>query len=97
MNIFDSAANRLLIVAHRGSSAGNVPCNTMAAYKAALAQGADMIEVDANMSKDGTLYSFHHLPAVPLPRGGRLNGSSRRRPLPKIVPSSADGTATAIP
>ena len=59
MNIFDSAANRLLIVAHRGSSAGNIPCNTMAAYKAALAQGADMIEVDANMSADGTLYSFH--------------------------------------
>ena len=59
MNIFDSAADRLLIVAHRGSSAGNIPCNTMAASKAALAQGADMIEVDANMSKDGTLYSFH--------------------------------------
>ena len=59
MNIFDSAAERLLIVAHRGSSAGNIPCNTMAAYKAALAQGADMIEVDANMSRDGTLYSFH--------------------------------------
>ena len=45
--------------AHRGSSAGNVPCNTMAAYTAALTQGADMIEVDANMSADGTLYSFH--------------------------------------
>ena len=59
MNIFDSARDRLLIVAHRGSAAGNIPCNTMAAYKAALAQGADMIEVDANMSADGTLYSFH--------------------------------------
>ena len=59
MNIFESAAERLLIVAHRGSSAGNVPCNTLAAYKAALTQGADMIEVDANMSADGTLYSFH--------------------------------------
>ena len=59
MNIFESAAERLLIVAHRGSSAGNIPCNTMAAYKAAIAQGADMIEVDANMSLDGTLYSFH--------------------------------------
>jgi glycerophosphoryl diester phosphodiesterase len=31
----------------------------MAAYRVALAQGADMIEVDANMGKDGTLYSFH--------------------------------------
>ncbi len=59
MNIFESAADRLLIVAHRGSCAGNIPCNTMAAYKVALAQGADMIEVDANMSADGTLYSFH--------------------------------------
>ena len=59
MNIFESAAERLLIVAHRGSSAGNVPCNTMTAYRAALAQGADMIEVDANISSDGTLYSFH--------------------------------------
>ena len=59
MNIFESAADRLLIVAHRGSCAGNIPCNTMAAYKVALAQGADMIEVDANMSLDGTIYSFH--------------------------------------
>ena len=59
MNIFDSAKERLLIVAHRGSAAGNIPCNTMAAYHVALAQGADMIEVDANMGKDGTLYSFH--------------------------------------
>lgn len=59
MNIFETASKRILIVAHRGSAAGNIPCNTMAAYKVALAQGADMIEVDANMSKDGTLYSFH--------------------------------------
>ena len=59
MNIFETAKERIIIVAHRGSAAGNIPCNTMAAYKAALAQGADMIEVDANMGKDGTLYSFH--------------------------------------
>ncbi|MBE6652424.1 MAG: glycerophosphodiester phosphodiesterase family protein [Ruminococcaceae bacterium] len=59
MNIFDSAKERLLIVAHRGSAAGNIPCNTIAAYQVALAQGADMIEVDANMGKVGTLYSFH--------------------------------------
>ncbi len=59
MNIYESAAKRILIVAHRGSCAGNIPCNTMAAYRAALAQGADMIEVDAYMGADGTLYSFH--------------------------------------
>ncbi len=59
MNIFETASERIIIVAHRGSAAGNIPCNTMAAYQVALAQGADMIEVDANMGKDGTLYSFH--------------------------------------
>jgi glycerophosphoryl diester phosphodiesterase len=59
MNIFETASERIIIVAHRGSAAGNIPCNTMAAYQVALAQGADMIEVDANMSRDGTLYSFH--------------------------------------
>lgn len=59
MNIFETAAERIIIVAHRGSAAGNIPCNTMAAYQAALAQGADMLEVDANINADGTLYSFH--------------------------------------
>ena len=53
MNLFETAADRLIIVAHRGSCAGNVPCNTMAAYKAALTQGADMIEVDAAGNPDG--------------------------------------------
>ena len=42
MHIFDSARDRLLIVAHRGSSAGNIPCNTLAAYKAALAEGREV-------------------------------------------------------
>lgn len=59
MNLKKAAEERILITAHRGVSAGNIPCNTIPAYDAALMQGADMIEVDANMSLDGTLYSFH--------------------------------------
>ena len=59
MNLQETAAQRIVIVAHRGSSAGNIPCNTIPAYDAALMQGADMIEIDANISRDGTLYSFH--------------------------------------
>jgi len=59
MNLYESAQKRIIIAAHRGVSGGNIPCNTIAAYDAALAHGADMIEIDANVSADGTLYSFH--------------------------------------
>ena len=59
MNLYDVAQKRIIITAHRGVSGGNIPCNTIAAYDAAVAHGADMIEVDANISADGTLYSFH--------------------------------------
>ncbi len=48
-----------LIAAHRGSSAGNIPCNSLAAYKAALFQGADIIELDIAKSRDGKLFCFH--------------------------------------
>lgn len=50
---------RPLIAAHRGVFAGNIPCNTMAAYEAALAQGADIIELDVSRSTDGELFVFH--------------------------------------
>ena len=33
--------------------------NTIAAYDAALNQGADMVEIDVTMSTDGKLYAFH--------------------------------------
>lgn len=53
------ARERLLLVAHRGVWAGNVPCNTIAAYEAALRQGADMIEIDVDYTADGKLIVFH--------------------------------------
>ena len=54
-----SAKDHVLVVAHRGVFAGNIPCNTIPAYEAALRQGADMIEIDVDMSLDGKLYIFH--------------------------------------
>ena len=54
-----AASEQIMIVAHRGVSGGNIPCNTIPAYEAALAQGADMIEIDVTASADGTLYVFH--------------------------------------
>ena len=38
---------------------GNIPCNTIPAFEASLKQGADMIEIDIEMSMDGKLYVFH--------------------------------------
>ena len=58
-NIFEKAEKKIIIAAHRGSAAGNIPCNTLPAYRAALDDGADMLEIDVDMSADGKLYIFH--------------------------------------
>ncbi len=58
-NLHEKAKENIIIVAHRGASGGNIPCNTMAAYEIALKQGADMIEVDVSCSRDGKLFLFH--------------------------------------
>ena len=62
MSVFDlkkTANDHMIIVAHRGVSGGNIPCNTAVAYEIALMQGADMIETDVSMTKDGVLCIFH--------------------------------------
>lgn len=46
------------IVAHRGFS-GAYPENTMAAFRAAEAAGAEMIEMDVQLSRDGEPVVFH--------------------------------------
>lgn len=58
-DLMKDAAQRVLIVAHRGTFGGNIPCNTIPAYEIALKQGADMIEIDVEMSADGKLFIFH--------------------------------------
>ena len=47
-----------LVWAHRGAS-GYAPENTMAAFEKAVEQGADGIELDVQMSKDGELVVIH--------------------------------------
>ena len=47
-----------LLAAHRGVCGANVPCNTIAAYKIALKQGADVVEIDVSKSKDGKFYVY---------------------------------------
>lgn len=49
----------VLVVAHRGVAGGNIPCNSLAAFEAALRQGADILETDLALSGDGQLLIFH--------------------------------------
>ena len=58
-DLYEKAKEKIIVVAHRGMFAGNIPCNTLPAYNAALTEGADMIEIDVEMSGEGKLYIFH--------------------------------------
>ena len=49
----------ILIAAHRGVAGGNIPCNTLPAFEAALRQGADILETDIACSGSGDLLVFH--------------------------------------
>ena len=53
------ALGRPFFVAHRGVCGANIPCNTMRAYQIAVAQGAEVVEIDVTKSKDGKFFAFH--------------------------------------
>lgn len=50
--------NKTLVWAHRGAS-GYAPENTLVAFQKAIEQRADGIELDVQMTKDGTLVILH--------------------------------------
>lgn len=50
--------NKMLLVAHRGSS-GTAPENTRAAYIKALELGVPAIEIDVHLTKDHEIVCFH--------------------------------------
>ena len=53
-----AAASRPFVIAHRGAS-GYVPEHTLAGYFIAIQQGADYVEPDLVISKDGALLARH--------------------------------------
>lgn len=64
--------SRPLLIAHRGASA-EVPENTLAAFRRALALGADGIELDVRVTRDGETVVFHDTTLTRLAgRRGRL-------------------------
>src|SRR5215216_2307304 len=52
------ALTTLQIIAHRGGPT-NAPENTLAAFRNAITQGADWLEFDVQMTKDGALVVIH--------------------------------------
>ena len=57
-NPSSAADGEILVIAHRGAS-GYLPEHTMAAYQLAIKQGADFIEPDLVMTRDGVLVARH--------------------------------------
>lgn len=47
------------LASHRGVNGANIPCNSLAAYKIAVSQGADVVEIDVSKTKDGKFVIFH--------------------------------------
>lgn len=58
MNLFLQPRTQPLIIAHRGSSA-HAPENTLAAFQLAAEQGADAIELDVDLTRDGQAIIMH--------------------------------------
>jgi hypothetical protein len=49
----------LQVAAHRGGSGGGAAENTIERFEAARSQGADVIETDLRLSRDGVVFLFH--------------------------------------
>jgi glycerophosphoryl diester phosphodiesterase len=58
MNLFLQPRPQPLIIAHRGSST-HAPENTLAAFTLASDQGADAIELDVTLTRDGQVVVIH--------------------------------------
>lgn len=58
VNMGESSGARPIVIAHRGASAYR-PEHTLAAYRLAIEQGADFIEPDLVMTRDGVLVCRH--------------------------------------
>ncbi|MGN6148523.1 MAG: glycerophosphodiester phosphodiesterase family protein [Rhizomicrobium sp.] len=72
---------KTLNIAHRGG-AGLRPENTLAAFRDAVARGADGAELDVQLSKDGQVVVYHDYRLKP--EITRLNGHWLTRPTPRI-------------
>lgn len=81
-----------IVVAHRGAS-GHAPENTMESYTLAVEMGADAIELDVHLTKDGKLAVIHD---ETLDRTTNATGAVREMTMAKIRKADA-GAQFATP
>ncbi len=90
----EMAKDRTLVAAHRGSWMGNIPCNTIMSFHAALTEGADIIELDISRSAEGTLYVFHPGTEKHFLRSDKLIADMTDEEVSRQRIDNADGAAT---
>lgn len=76
-----------LVIAHRGAS-GSAPENTLAAFRRAAELGADMIELDVQLTRDGEVVVIHD---ATLERTTNGSGPVRERTLAELRRLDAGG------
>ena len=90
------------IIAHRGAS-HDAPENTIAAFQLAWEHGADAVELDIRLAKDGRIVAFHDLTTkriagvdrrVDAQTYGELQALTRRFPQGAHIPSIEEALAT---
>lgn len=57
--LFDCNDHRVMIASHRGKFSSSVMENTSLAFQLALGEGADMVEMDLDKTRDGVLVGHH--------------------------------------
>jgi len=89
VSMSETAGRAPIVIAHRGAS-GERPEHTLAAYRLAIAQGADFIEPDLVMTRDGVLVCRHENEI-----GGTTDVSTRAEFADRRTQKTVDGvTAT---
>ena len=85
-----------LVVAHRGASATEAE-NTLPAFEAAIAAGADVIEFDVRITADGAAVVMHDVDVARTTDGrGRVRDLTREE-IARLKITTRDGTATGVP
>jgi glycerophosphoryl diester phosphodiesterase len=100
-----SARRAPLVIAHRGAS-GHRPENTLPAYALAVAQRADMIEIDLHRTRDGAIVVTHDESLAGLGGAGEIADATLAEvraldagggePVPTLA-EVLDGFGTALP
>jgi glycerophosphoryl diester phosphodiesterase len=80
-----------IVIGHRGAS-GSRPEHTLAAYKKAIADGADFIEPDLVVTKDGVLIARHEpmLAVAELNADGTISRDANGKPVINTTNTSTD-------